>query len=129
MIRTFSPMKSEVDVTFGFNRSILGTATPVLAEMTPNVSPALTVQYCRLFAVVETCGDFGMLLVVVVVGDVDDLCSSPDRTSATAIVTASRNAAGATYRRQSWWGCTPYQPDAAQISFFSRAASAPAASR
>ncbi len=128
-MRTFSPMKSEVDVTFGFNRSILETGTRVLVEMTPNVSPALTVQYCRLFAVVETCGDFGMLLVVVVVGDVDDLCSSPDRTSATAIVTASRNAAGAAYRRQSWRGRTPYQPDAAQISFFSRAASAPAASR
>ena len=128
-MRTFSPMKSEVDVTFGFNRSILETGTPVLVEMTPNVSPALTVQYCRLFAVVETCGDFGMLLVVVVVGDVDDVCSSPDRTSATAIVTASRNAAGAAYRRQSWRGRTPYQPDAAQISFFSRAASAPAASR
>jgi hypothetical protein len=126
-MRTFSPMKSEVDVTFGFNRSILETGTRVLVEMTPNVSPALTVQYCRLFAVVETCGDFGMLLVVVVVGDVDDLCSSPDRTSATAIVTASRNAAGAAYRRQSWRGRTPYQPDAAQISFFSRAASAPAA--
>jgi hypothetical protein len=44
-------------------------------------------------------------------------------------VTASRNAAGAAYRRQSWCCRTAYQPDAAQISFFSRAASAPAASR
>ncbi len=129
MIRTFSPMKSEVDVTFGFSRSILATGTPVLLEMTPKVSPALTLQNSRLFAVVEICGDGGMLLVVVVVDDLDGLCSSPDRTSTTATVTVSRNAAGAAYRRQSCCERTGYQPDAAQISFFSRAASAPAATR
>ena len=67
LIRTFSPMKSEVDVTFGFSLWIRATETPVLVEMTPNVSPALTLQYSRLFAVVETCGDGGMRLVVVVV--------------------------------------------------------------
>ena len=52
-MRTFSPMKSDVDVTFGFSLWILATGTPVLVEMTPNVSPALTLQYSRLFAVVE----------------------------------------------------------------------------
>jgi len=67
-----------------------------------------------------------MLLMVVVVDDRDGLCSSPDRTSATATVTASRNAAGAAYRRQSSIG---YQPDAAQIALRRRAASAPAALR
>ena len=122
-------MKSEVDVTFGFSLWILAMGTPVSVEMTPNVSPAFTVQYSRLLAVVDTCGDGGMALVVVVAGGVDEPCSSPDRTSATAMVTASRNAAGAAYRRHSWCWRTAYQPDAAQISFFNRAASAPAASR
>ena len=122
-------MKSEVDVTFGFSAWILVTGTPVLAEMTPKVSPALTVQYSRVPAVVETCGDGGIALVVVVVGDREEPCSSPERTSTTATVTASRNAAGAAYRRHSCCRRTTYQPDAAQISFFSRAASAPAASR
>jgi hypothetical protein len=53
LMRTFSPMKSDVDVTFGFNLWILATGTPVLLEITPNVSPARTFQYSRLFAVVE----------------------------------------------------------------------------
>ena len=121
-------MKSDVDVTFGFSLWILVTGTPVFAEMTPKVSPALTLQYSLLFAVVETCGDGGILLVVVVVLGFEEPCSSPDRTRATATVTASRNAAGATYRRQSCCRAH-YQPDAAQISFLNRAASAPAASR
>src|SRR5262249_42799685 len=121
--------KSEVDVTFGFSRSIRATGTPVLVEMTPNVSPALTVQYCRSFAVVEICGEGGMRRVVVVVDERDGFCSSPDRTRATATVTGAGTAAGGAPRRQSGC-CRPcYQPDAAQISFFSRAASAPAASR
>ena len=85
MIRTFSPMKSDVDVTFGFSLWILATGTPVLVEMTPNVSPALTLQYSRLFAVVEICGDGGMRRVVVVVRALEEPCSRPDRTSATAI--------------------------------------------
>ena len=127
-MRTFSPMKSEVDVTFGFSRSILETGTPVLVEMTPNVSPALTVQYCRLFAVVETCGDFGMLLVV-----------GRRRRRRRPVLEprpherdGDRDGEQERCRR----GIPPpvlagphYQPDAAQISFFSRAASAPAASR
>jgi len=95
LIRTLSPMKSDVDVTFGFSLSILATEMPVFVEMTPKVSPARTVQYSRLFAVVETCGDGGILLVDVVVAGPEEPCSRPERTSATAIVTASRNAAGA----------------------------------
>ena len=45
------------------------------------------------------------------------------------IVTASRKATGAAYRRSSPSRGTHYQPDAAQISCLSRAASAPAAAR
>ena len=120
-------MKSDVDVTFGFSLWILVTGTPVFAEMTPKVSPALTLQYSLLFAVVETCGDGGMLALVVVVVLGFGAVLEARATRATATVTASRNAAGATYRRQS--SRRHYQPDAAQISFFSRAASAPAASR
>jgi len=37
-------MKSDVDVTLGFSRSILFTGRPVFDEITANVSPALTVQ-------------------------------------------------------------------------------------
>jgi hypothetical protein len=88
-------MKSDVEVTLGFSLSILAIGTPVLLEMTPNVSPALTRQYSRLFAVVDTWGDGGIRRVVVVLVVFDPPCSSPDRTRATAIVTASRNAAGA----------------------------------
>ena len=53
--------------------------------------------------------------------------SSPERMRSTAIVAASRNAAGAAYRRQSC--VTHYQPEAAQTSRLRRDASAPAASR
>jgi hypothetical protein len=88
-------MKREVEVTFGFSRWILATGTPVLAEMTPKVSPARTRQYTRLFAVVETWGEGGIRCVVVVALGFVEPCSSPERTSATATVTASRNAAGA----------------------------------
>jgi hypothetical protein len=106
-------MNSEVDFAFGFNCWIVATGTPVFVEMTPKVSPACTVQnrgpdavvvvdpvvvdvdtvWC---GVVETAEDF--------VGLVPDC--RPERMSTIAIVAASRNAAGATYRRQSSRGTT-----------------------
>jgi hypothetical protein len=78
-----------------------------------------------LVGVVATClrGAFA-IVVVPVAGDPE---SSPARMRATASVTATRNAAGAAYRRQS--PVRTYQPDAAQTSRRSRDASAPAASR
>jgi hypothetical protein len=96
-------MKSEVECTVGFSRSIVATGTPDLAEMTTKVSPAATVQY--LVAV--------RALVVVVADVVATTClrgageptvvavrcelpaSTPERIRITAIVAASRNAAGA----------------------------------
>jgi len=137
-MRIFSPMKSEVDLTVGFSCSIVAAGTPVSEEMTPKVSPAFTVQY--RFAVV--CGFDAVVVVETeasvggreVRGGGDALDPPPDsipeRISTTAIVTASRNATGAMYRRQSSGRSgTAYQPEAAQISCLSRAASAPAASR
>ena len=128
-------MKSEVDFTFGFSCSIVATGTPDFVEMTPKVSPACTVQNrwsstpssssARSSSCVETvlCGGVAVADVVAA----RRAACRPERMSRTAIVAASRNAAGATYRRQSSRGT--YQPDAAQISRLSRAASAPAASR
>ena len=43
-MRSFSPMKSDVEDTFGFSRSSVDTGTPLFDEITPNVSPACTVQ-------------------------------------------------------------------------------------
>src|SRR5581483_6230850 len=111
--RTFSPMKSDVELIFGFRRCSVATDTPVLPAMTPNVSPARTIQY-RLVgrcSVVVVAADEPLVVPPPTDGAVaetgaDVPCSSPARTSTTAIVTASRNAAGATYRRQSPCSCT-----------------------
>ena len=99
-----SPMKSDVEDAFGFSRAIVATGTPDLEEITANVSPARTIQK-RLPA---------DAFVVVVPGVVATTCfrgaggppdvaawwelpaSTPERISTTAIVAASRNAAGAT---------------------------------
>jgi len=95
-------MKSEVDFTVGFSCSSVATGTPDWAEITPKVSPAFTIQY----RFVAAC-DFDEVVVVGVEtdasvggeevrgGDGDPPVSSPERISTTAIVTASRNAAGA----------------------------------
>ena len=87
-------MKSDVDVTFGFSLWILATGTPVFAEMTPKVSPALTLQYpscSRSSRPVVTAGCSSSSSWC---SASSEPCSSPDRTRATATVTASRNAAG-----------------------------------
>lgn len=97
-------MNREVDFTFGFSCSIVATATPVFDEMTPNVSPACTVQNRRVGA-----GLFAVLVGVVFV--VTTLCVvagtplvvtcvalpawRPERMRSTAMVAASRKAAGA----------------------------------
>ena len=97
-------MNNEVDFTFGFNCSMVETGTPDFEEMTPKVSPARTVQNLR--ADVAAVGR-----LPVVVGDATVLCGGagapelvpepdvpdcrPERMSRTAIVAASRNAAGA----------------------------------
>ncbi len=112
-------MNSDVELTFGFSFSILDTETPVFAEMVWKVSPALTVQ--------NACVGTVSAVEATVVAD-DEPCSRPARMRITAIVTASRKAAGAAYRRHSGCAAT-YQPEAAQISCFNRAASAPAAVR
>jgi hypothetical protein len=117
-------MKSDVELAFGFSFSIVATGTPVFCEMTPKVSPALTVQ--NLAVVVER-----EVVATVRVEAVGVLASPrrPERTSTTAIVTASRKTTGAAYRRTSPSRANAYQPEAAQISRLSRAASAPAAVR
>ena len=111
LIRIFSPMKSDVEDTFGFSCSIVATGTPVFDEITPNVSPACTVQYCAPLGF-----GFGFGFRVVFVGVVVATClrglagavavgafapllppdSSPERMSTTASVAARRKAAGAT---------------------------------
>lgn len=108
-------MNNEVDFTFGFSFSIVATGTPDFVEMTPKVSPACTVQnrgvdelgFVRpdeAFVDVDTalCG---AVTTAVVVGVEVPACR-PERMSRMAIVAASRNAAGATYRRQSSRGTT-----------------------
>jgi hypothetical protein len=88
-----------------------------------------------IVAVVRVCPVVtGAVVVVGTVGGVE-LCEppSPERISNTAIVIARRNAAGATYRaspcRLVAAARHPYQPETAQISPASLAASVPAAAR
>src|SRR4051812_10688632 len=103
-------MKSEVDFTFGFSCSMVATGMPVFAEMTANVSPARTIQNrgpaavvvvvavvverrgLLLVAVVGACGCVAVRPAAVVVVAPE---RRPDRIGRTAIVAASRNAAGA----------------------------------
>jgi hypothetical protein len=70
-------------------------------------------------------------VVATVVVPGEDSVWSPERTSSTAIVTAARNAAGAPYRFSSprQPRAKPYQPDTAQTSRRSLAASRAAAVR
>jgi hypothetical protein len=106
-IRSLSPMKRVVDDAFGFSRWIVATETPLLAEMTPNVSPACTVQNCFSEAVVVfvrlvvgvvvdivRTGGAGIVAVVPAEGDLPAFM--PARISTIAIVAASKNAAGPT---------------------------------
>lgn len=107
-------MNSEVDFTFGFSCWIVATGTPDFVEITPKVSPAFTIQNRGVDNVVvlpdETDVDVDTALCVVcaptvVVGREVPACR-PERMSKMAIVAASKNAAGATYRRQFSRGTT-----------------------
>jgi len=107
-------MNRDVDFTVGFSCWIVATGTPDFVEMTPKVSPACTVQNrgpALVVAVPAVDVDVDTVLcvvctaTVVVVGFEVPACR-PERMSRTAIVAASRNAAGATYRRQSSRGTT-----------------------
>jgi hypothetical protein len=101
-------MKSEVDFTLGLSCSIVATGTPVFVEMTPNVSPACTVQnrgpgpvvvvvVCRRLVVVVVATLFdGVVGTATVVACPGVPARRPDRISKTAIVAARRNTAGAT---------------------------------
>ena len=109
-------MKSEVDFTFGFSCWIVATGTPDFVEMTPKVSPAFTVQNRGVDELVVVRPDEALVVVYTVLCGVvttTDVVAGfevpacrPERMSRTAIVAASRNAAGATYRRQSSGGTT-----------------------
>jgi len=108
-------MNSEVDFTVGFSCWIVATGTPDFVEMTPKVSPACTVQNRGLDAVVVVRPREALVDVeTVLTGAVTTALAAgfevpdcrPERMSRMAIVAASRNAAGATYRRQSSRGTT-----------------------
>src|SRR5262249_22470799 len=96
-IRTLWPMCSEVEELFGLRRAMVATGTPVRVEMTAKVSPARTVQ--NRFAGLRTCAAVAATVLRAPAGF--EPAFIPARMRTTAIVTASRNAAGAMYRRQS----------------------------
>jgi hypothetical protein len=106
-------MNSEVDFTFGFSRWMVATGTPDFVEITLNVSPACTVQNRGVadeLVVVRPVADVDtvfcdVVTTALVVGLEAPDCR-PERMSTIATVAASRNAAGATYRRQSSRGTT-----------------------
>jgi hypothetical protein len=100
-------MKSEVECTVGFSCSIVATGTPAFVEMTPNVSPAFTIQNRRptgffVVTVRETVVEPAVVpCAVVVTGTVvvpRELlppASRPEWINTIAIVAASKNAPGA----------------------------------
>ena len=105
-MRILSPMKSEVELAFGFSRWIVATGDPVLvgdhAERVarphrPEDARPLCVLLPVVTKVVRVRPGGGTTAAVVDVGVLAALgrCSRPARTSTTATVTASRNAAGA----------------------------------
>ena len=86
-MRTRWPMKSEVELTPGFSRSMRTTETPVVFAITAYVSPARTTQNRGVEVPVVAATPEG---VGVPLPD-----SKPARIRTTATVAASRNAAGA----------------------------------
>jgi hypothetical protein len=96
-------MKSEVECTVGFSCSMVATGTAAFVEMTPNVSPAWTIQNRRAtagFFVVTVRETVVELCVVVVTGTVVPRellppALRPEWISTIAIVAASKNAPGA----------------------------------
>jgi hypothetical protein len=95
-------MKRDVDFTFGFSRSRVATGTPDFEEITPNVSPARTVQnrraafvWVRVLVVVPAVVSACFAGCVTVVGDRPPELWRAEWIRTTAIVTATRNPAGA----------------------------------
>ena len=133
--RIFSPMKSDVECTFGFSCSRVATGTPDLEEITPKVSPAWTVQ--NRFAATAVV----VVPPVVVVttcfrgaGDTDCGHRRPRTARLEAGADQHDGDRRSQQKRRRGDVAAPvvgehYQPEAAQISCLSRAASAPAASR
>jgi hypothetical protein len=109
-------MNSEVDFTFGFNCWIVATGTPDFVEITLNVSPACTVQNRGVVdelvvvraavAFVDVDTVFCDVVTTAVLAGLEVPDRRPERMSTIATVAASRNAAGATYRRKSSRGTT-----------------------
>jgi hypothetical protein len=100
-------MKSEVDFTDGLSVSRVDIGTPDFDEITPKVSPACTVQkraplgfgfdfLVVVNAVVVAMCLRGIVGTGMVACDAFPPASSPERIRMTAIVAASKNAAGAT---------------------------------
>src|SRR4051812_24206872 len=95
--RSFWPMNSEVDFTFGFSRWIVATGTPDFDEMTPKGARACTVQNRgRALVVVVPRGVVcdvtvfcGCVTTADVVVGVDEPACRPERMSRMAIVAAS----------------------------------------
>jgi hypothetical protein len=106
-------MNSEVDFTFGLSCWSVATGTPDFVEMTPKVSPAFTVQNRGVDELVvvppDVVGEETVLcgaVTIAVVAGFEVPAWRPERMRRTATVAASRNAAGATYRRHSSLGTT-----------------------
>ncbi len=103
--RILSPMKSEVECTFGFSRTRVATGTPAFVEITPKVSPAWTIQNRRPAAaffvvtvratVVELCPGEVATCTVIDPRESFPPASSPEWINTIAIVAASKNAPGA----------------------------------
>lgn len=96
-------MKSDVECAFGFRRTIVATGTPDLDEITAKVSPAPTIQKRFLGETFVVVADVVATTCFRAAGAVPEVvpwreppASTPERISTTAIVAASRNAAGAT---------------------------------
>ena len=125
-------MKSDVECTFGLSRTSVATGTPDFAEITANVSPARTTQK-----------RFPAACDVVVVVTATCFRGAPEPPVVAALPPATGLDPGADQHdgdrrreqeRSRGEVAAPvvgghYQPEAAQISCLSRAASAPAAAR
>ena len=125
-------MKSDVECTFGFSRTSVATGTPDFEEITANVSPARTIQKRFWRAIV------GVVVVVATTCFPGAGAARGRPVPPTAGLDAGTDQHDGDRRREQERRRSEipapvvgdhYQPEAAQISCLSRAASAPAASR
>ena len=132
--RILSPMKSDVECTFGLSRTIVATGTPDFEEITANVSPARTIQ--KRFAGALR-GRRGVVVATTCFRGGARAAGGRRAPSAAGLEAGADQHDGDRRREQERRRgdvAAPvvgehYQPEAAQISCLSRAASAPAASR